>query len=455
MKLGFAFATLLLVILIAGSVTASRSAQAAPSSVYTVNSPADVPDATPGNNICDTGSGFCTLRAAIQEANAHAGADTINLAGIPYLLSRSGSDNTALNGDLDITDTVTINGVGMNSTIIDGNGIGDRIFEITGTVVISGVTIQNGYATSGFGGGIATYGKLTLINSAILSNTTSGLNAWGGGIYNSGPLTLTNSIVRGNATGSGNPYAGGIFNQGTLLILNSTVSSNSTPGAGGGLYTVAYTTTIVNSTINGNIAASGGGIYKAGVPLIMINSTVSGNRSYASGGGLYASSGTTNLFNVTIAFNQANYDDTNTDYGGGVYNAGGSTLNFANSIIALNENVLPTTPWPTLIYDDCAGTLTSQGYNIVANKPGNCTINGSYIQPYPQIGPLQNNGGRTQTHALLSTSPARDAGHPGGCTDNVGAILTTDQRGFHRPFGRCDIGAFEYRVKTFLPLVKK
>src|SRR5262249_49168015 len=152
-------------------------------------SPADVPDHAPGDGFCETGQDnhVCTLRAAIQEANQHAGPDHITLQpNTTYLLSLPGLDDNALNGDLDITDTVTLVGAGPHSTSIDGNGsvIGDRVFQITGTVLISGVAILNGHASSSSGGGILNVGWLTLDNTLIMSNTVDSVNAWGGGIVN-------------------------------------------------------------------------------------------------------------------------------------------------------------------------------------------------------------------------------------------------------------------------------
>ncbi len=430
---------------------------------FTVNSPADVPDFNPGNGVCETAlnNGVCTLRAAIQEANAHSGADTINLqSGVTYLLTQL-DPTPYLSSTLVISDPVTILGAGPASTVIDGNGgsLGGRVFYITGTVVISGVTIQHGNS-SNIAGGIFNNGRLTLINSAIVSNTANGLNDWGGGIFNSGPMTLINSTVMSNTTGGHNAFGGGIFNQGPMIITNSTISGNTTPGSGGGIYNTAYTVTFKSSTINGNTAANGGGIYKQFSPVIVLNSTISGNYSTVNGGGIYASAGTTSLFNVTMTRNRANSDDSGTGIGGGVYNATGSTFNFLNSIIALNENVIPTMPFPTLNYDDCAGTITSQGYSILYSyDSGYCTIVGPFTQTNPLLDlQLQNNGGSTRTHALLSGSPAIDAGNPGGCTDNLGALIATDQRGFLRPANgagtfRCDIGAFELQRLLFLPLI--
>lgn len=443
--------------------------RAAPTALtFTVNSPSDIPDANPGNGVCETapGNGICTLRAAIQEANAHAGGDTIMLPAGTYLLTRVGVDDTALNGDLDITHGMSIVGAGANSTIIDGNGgvIGERVFQITGTVSISGVTIEHGHE-SNVGGGILNNGSLTLANSAIISNTASGINDWGGGIYNSGSLTLTNSTISGNTTGNHNAYGGGIFNQGPMTITNSTISGNTTfastspysPGYGGGIYNGGYTATVKSSAISGNTAAYGGGIYKAGYPIIVINSTLSGNYSTVDGGGIYNGSGTTSLFNVTLTRNRSNSDDSGSGMGGGVANAAGSTFNFMNSIIALNENIVKTLPFPTLDDDDCSGTILSQGNNIMyLIDSSHCTVNGAVTIADPSLGPLQNNGGPTQTHALLTGSPAIDAGNPGGCTDNFGAILTTDQRGFPRPAnGLCDVGAVERQLVLYLPLIER
>ena len=448
----------------AGTQPLAHAAPAAPAALtFIVNSPSDVPDSSPGDGVCETAkdNGVCTLRAAIQEANRHPGPDTIQLqAGVTYLLSLSGvADDTALSGDLDITDSVTILGAGPLSTIIDGDAMGERVFQITGTVVISGVTIQHGH--SGFiGGGLTNNGRLTLVNSAILSNTVAGSNAWGGGIYNSGYLTLTNSIVSRNVTGSSNAYGGGIFNQGPLLVISSTLSDNSTLGVGGGLYTGGHTATIVASTISGNRAQKGGGIYKVGWPLIVLNSTISGNYSNVDGGGIYAFLSTTSLFNVTLANNRANADDVGTGRGGGVYNAVGSTLTFNNSIIGHNTNIIPTMPFPILNNDDCFGTISSQGYSLLyAFDPSYCTVNGSPSSADPLLGPLQDNGGPTWTHALLPGSPAIDGGNPAGCTDNLGAILAGDQRGRKRPApggqARCDIGAFEFFYALYLPLIRR
>ena len=461
--------TFALAVLAAGAIHFAAAAQAA---IFTVNSPSDVHDANPGDGVCETAAGnhVCTFRAAIDEANKLAGADTIILqANVTYLLTLTSTVNFTT-ADIVITDSVTITGPGASGTIIDGNGgtTGQRVFAIfkcindarnndnvtctIGGVVatMSGITIEHGFSGN-IAGGIFNVGTLNLENCIVTDNTANGLNDWGGGIYNAGPLTINSSVISNNTAGSHNSYGGGIYNQSDMTIVNSTISGNNisgSPGEGGGIFNISASstgTTIRQSTISGNHATLGGGIYKAGYPLVLVSSTISGNFSTGSGGGLYAASGTTGLYNVTVSQNQANSDASGTAVGGGVANASGSTLNIADSIISANELVIATLPFPTLDVDECSGTITSLGNNILTYiKAEHCTITGPYTVADPLLGPLQFNGGLTQTHALLSGSPAIDAGNIGGCTDALGAPVTSDQRGVHRPYGTyCDIGAFE------------
>ena len=448
---------------------------------FTVTSTVDAPDVTPGDGKCETGTGnsICTLRAAIQETNALAGADTINLqAGALYVLTRAGDDNTALNGDLDITDDLTINGGGggAGSSSIDGNGFvtNDRVFDIEkfgGTVHLSGVTIQHGKDSVSRAGGIYNhYGALTLTDSIVkanigvnggidnedtltLNNSTISNNTatyGGGGIFNwSGTLTLNNSIVSGN---QGVVTGGGIQNQfGAVTLNNSTVSGNQA-GVGGGIYTYSKnnssTVTLINSTLSGNKATTaqgkgvGGGIYIVLSLVTLVNSTVTSNQADYDGGGIDNANGTVNMNNATIAFNAADVSTPGIG-GGGVYNESG-TVNFRNTLVA--NNIHQSVNGPVL--DECKGSLTSEDYNLILDTTG-CAIGGATahnkIGMYAGLANLANNGGPTATHALLVGSPAIDAGNPSGCKDNNNANLTTDQRGYARLAGvACDVGAYEY-----------
>src|SRR5262249_4358974 len=195
---------------------------------------------------------------------------------------------------------------------------------------------------------------------------------------------------------------------------------------------------------NSGTVAVGGGINNLNV-LALVNSTVSGNSSGQDGGGIWnGPTSTVNLFNATITNNRADADFNGSGIGGGVFNNGG-IAHVQNTIIADNEAtrfdvVLGT--WVS-VFRDCAGAFTFTGNNLIRSA-GNCTVNGNAPTiAIPVLGPLQNNGGATQTHALLPGSPAIGGGDPSGCRDPLGSLLTTDQRGFPRPAAGCAIGAFE------------
>jgi len=173
---------------------------AEPAASFTVNANNDVVDAMPGDGICETASGnsMCTLRAAIMEANARVGSDTIYLPAATYHLTIPGAgENGCLSGDLDITESLTIIGDQNSPTIIDAAGLGDRVLHIlpgTGLVSISFVTIQNGLTTQD-GGGIRSSAPLELYNVVIIYNQAVG---YGGGILSLYPLTMIGGKINQN-----------------------------------------------------------------------------------------------------------------------------------------------------------------------------------------------------------------------------------------------------------------
>jgi len=419
-------------------------APAARATFYQVNSPADVPDANTQTTACETatGNGICTLRAAVQQANAHAGLDTILVPANTYVLSRVGDDSSATNGDLDVTGDVTIIGAGAATTIIDGNSAvtGDRVFQLIGSIKVSmsGLTIQHGAAVSG--GGIDSQADLTIDHCIITGNSSTGSgDRQGGGIDSTGSLVLKNSIVSDN-TAEGVSLGGGIHGGGPVTISDSTISGNTGDYDGGGVM-VENDAAITNSTFSGNHALYGGGIYTRGTT-ILINDTISGNSSDSTGGGINTETGTVGLYSTTVAGNVANADKSGGGSGGGMYNFGAS-VTLSNSILAGNYHLIDGSQFIAL--SDCAGTLASSGNNIVTAPT--CTINGPHSADAPKLGPLQDNGGPTLTHALLPGSPALDAST---CVDPLGAPLATDQRGVPRPQGAaCDLGAFELEDLIF------
>jgi hypothetical protein len=238
-----------------------------------------------------------------------------------------------------------------------------------------------------------------------------------------------------------------LYNLATLTLSTSTLSGNTASGyaggSGGGIYNFFGTLTVSNSTLSGNSAGYGGGIYNDGFGTLAVsNSTLSGNSAIGpsgSGGGIYTSSGT--LTSVTLTANRA------TAPGGGLYVYGGSPPVLHNTLIAGNfGGATGTTP------DDVYGRLAPAGdYNLIGDGTrmtglsngvsGNLV--GSAANPIdPLLGPLDDNGGPTLTHALLSSSPAIDAGNNAYATD-------WDQRGpgFRRIVnGTIDIGAFEVQA---------
>ena len=410
-------------------------------------------------NLNDSGPG--SLRDAIATASP---GDTI-VFGVT-------GNITLTSGELVINKNLTINGPGAASLAISGNNLA-RVLHISGvaTVSISSVSIENGNAANAApitaGGAIFNDSgtMLTLTNS-----TVSGSSApLGGGIFNNfGTLQVTNTTVSGNSV-NGDSVGGGLYNrQGTITITNSTVSGNSGAILGAGIDNDFGTLTVINSTVSGNSAASpsgaGGGIVNTGT-LTLNNSTVSGNSAGAAGG-IY-NLGPASVTNSTFSGNSA---PSLSGGGGAILNGSTGILKVTNSTFSRNSGTLgggiccgfgTVTLKNTLLANSPSGGNCFSGYGggTFASGGHNLSDDGSCAGFFTQTGDMNNtpagldpaglrdNGGPTQTIALLPISPAVDAipvSPVNYCTDVAGSPVTTDQRGVTRPQGpACDIGAFE------------
>ena len=332
-----------------------------------------------------------SLIAAINTSNSNGVDDTIELAtNGTYTLTAVDNSTHGPNGlpviGYDTGHKLVIHGNGATLQRSTAGGTpAFRIFYID--VAISGQTILPADLT---------ISGLTITNGNVTDSSGGDISGLGGGIFNDGTLTVTNSTLSGNsatAVGSGiSGLGGGIFNTGTLTVTNSTLSGNSATGVGSG------------------IGGLGGGIFNDLGTVTVTNSTMSGNSATAVGG----------------AFG---------GLGGGIYNLnGGATLTIGDTILnagASGANIVNE-----------RGTITSHGYNLSSDDGGGfLTGPVDQINTAPMLGPLQNNGGPTFTHALLVGSPAINMGNP-----NFTPPPDYDQRGPGYPrvvSNRIDIGAFE------------
>jgi len=267
---------------------------------FAVNSFTDGVDAAPGDGRCATSMGVCSLRAAIQEANARPGTHVISLPAGSYLLSLAGRrEDAGGSGDLDILGDLQLRGAGAASTVVDGGAL-DRVFEVAPAahVAISGITIQNGrYADTRFGpeavGGIWNRGTLTLAHCAIRRNTAVLFGASAGAIANEGRLTLIDAQLTLNSG-----QTGGILNYGSLTVTASDLSRNT--GFTAGAIDNSGVATVRTTRISGNgvMEATGAAVRNGAGTLTLQQSTVADS---AFGAGIWIAAGSAMLVDSTVA----------------------------------------------------------------------------------------------------------------------------------------------------------
>ncbi|MEM7801434.1 MAG: choice-of-anchor D domain-containing protein [Chloroflexota bacterium] len=306
--------------------------------------------------------------------------------------------------------------------IISGQNI-TRSFRVNTSVDVTfdGLTLRNGRAfgptfVEYYGAGIyaeSGFAVITVTNSIIENNESE---REGAGVYSRGPLTVINTQFRNNLAGRS---GGAVYARSELSMIDTTIENNQALRLGGGIFIFdAATAEISNTTIYSNTGDEGGAIFNDGA-MTLNNVTISGNTAETGGGIKTGLLSNTTLNNVTITENEATVTGA-----GGIDND--NTLNMTNTLIA---NSITGADCDT---DD--GTLATNTNNLVEDNTCTPAVNGD-----PNLEPLADNGGATQTHALPTGSIAIDAG--------TTTCLPTDQRGVLRPVGiACDIGAFEYQI---------
>jgi CSLREA domain-containing protein len=434
------------------SVVVAFFATPARAASFEVDTTADTQDADPGDGLCaDALDGHCSLRAAIQESNALAGADRIELPAGVFVLTIAGSgEDLAASGDLDITDDLSLEGSGVDATVIDGNAL-DRVLDIPDGTAVSQVkfqhlTVRNGAlvgtgldaagvglhvadavqvtledvvvrdnrATSAFGGiAIDSEGCIEGSRVRLLDNRDTAENgsrsAAAGGVYLHGEnscLVLSDSEISGNAA----DWAGAIQSDfGTITIRRSLIGDNEARFAGALLLNLAADTLLENVTISGNRGSDGAALNDGGSHITLVNCTVTNNGP---------NEGITGLV--------GGIDDVH----------GGFGLTFlSNTILSGNG--------PGFIADDCNAATSVGGGNIVGDS-ADCRFDAEpsdQLDVDPQLAPLADNGGFTWTH--LVGDAAIDSAEAAACP-------SVDQRGSARPVdgngdsvAACDAGAVE------------
>ncbi|MFO1496504.1 MAG: choice-of-anchor Q domain-containing protein [Lysobacterales bacterium] len=359
-----------------------------------------------------------------------------------------------------------------------------------GTLTLENCEVSQSVSTTDNGGGVYSYGPMTATGSVISGNTAGQV---GGGLYVGGTdVTLTNTTISGN---NGPGGGGGIFvapiATGTLSVTGGSIANNTTLQDGGGILNQGLSANLSGTRVTGNTSttASGGGLAGS---FVIDSSVISNNTAAMNAGGIYADTlANVSIRNSTLAGNQAGPNSyggailnrslatttlVNTTlsgnsggYGGGIYNQNNGVISMASVTLANNQSPNPggigglanvgvvhfvNTLIAGSTNGDCAalgpGSFPTRSGNLI--QEGTCFGGSAFLSV--MLGPLADNGGPTQTHALLPGSPAIDYGDNSYCDDNPGAN-NLDQRGVIRPVDGdgvpgavCDTGAFELAVQT-------
>jgi hypothetical protein len=437
-------------------------------------------------SLADSGPG--SLRQAVLDANAAAGADEVSFA--PGLTGTI----TLTSGEILITDPLVVHGPGAGALTVSGNDH-SRIFHVENfavaapiDVTLSGLTLTRGFATflpNTAGGAVfADSENLTILDS-VISDSRSGFEieppelGCGGNVgffgTGGGTLRIADSTLTGGVTGGGGPSGGNLcMFQGGKLVLERSTLSGGTADQGGGLFVDSLTeaSTISFSTISGNQAnESGGGVFSSSLKatLTIDSSTISGNTTgrstaFGPGGGIF-SDGDLQIINSTISSNHASRS------GGGIYFngfgnnplllrlttvsnntagvEGGSILASLVAVTRLDHSIVANGVPQDLASEGAPPPTIMADYSLI-ESPGDALLVGAHniVGVDPLLGPLANNGGPTLTHRPLLGSPVINAGDPA-----IPSPPAADQRGFARIVGAAiDLGSVEVQQQELVEI---
>jgi hypothetical protein len=471
---------------------------------FTVDNTLDLDDANLADYQCIASNGSCTLRAAIEQLNYNDGiVSTIDFQAPGMVFN--------IDSALSISTDIEITGYGIDFITINSNSaVALFIYE---SLTISDLTINGGYiyvnidagltmedvkvadsTGSSAGGAIAFYGSslnltrcqltgnqvtyeggavyavgyggfpasVTLIDCTLTDNQAG---EEGAGIYTEVDTVIEGSWIEGNiaTTDGGGIYIGG--DSTTVDITRTNISGNQAANGGGVLIdTTAATVKIRESSIITNTAGTdGGGLLSRGSEVLhLTNTTVSTNTAANNGGGLCFDNDLTaaTINSCTVAKNTADSDGDGGN-GGGFYNSNTfGIVEIRDSLLAANNDDSAGTF--ALYAPDCAGKLTSYGYNLIGYANSLCDLQGDLTGNQvgnPNDGVIDPLLGilirplywPTFAHSLADGSPAIDGADPTGSTDWNGTLLLTDQVGVSRPQRlSCDIGAMERTDATYI-----
>jgi hypothetical protein len=367
-----------------------------------------------------------------------AGTMTINQSSMLNNVAKGAAADDGGGGLFNNAGTVNITGSFFSANLANGtSGSGGGIFSLAGSVSLNNCGLDSNSANRAGGAIEAVDGTLTLIDDVFILNNVDGTAGTpnpgnGGAIHISGitNASLSGCVVQAN---DARREGGGLWNQtgSTMTVDNTVIHSNTASGpdathGGGGIFNNGGTLTVTRTTLWNNradgTAGNGGGIHVKSGTVSVMRSTVSDNLATASGGGIYN--------NANLSVNATTIAENTAATGGGIADNSSAAAIITNTIVATNTA-------PTGSDVSSVGVFASNGYNLIGTDTTNAftPATGDLEGVNPLLGSLSDNGGFTLTYALLTGSPAYNAGNP--------VDLFNDQRNNGVFGGRRDIGAYE------------